>query len=113
METNGLLEGHSYHAGVDYANEMQLSDFAKAGGVVTRVRVLTGFWGGVKMADISYIHGKLPNGTTVPLNVQVENGVPLWGPRGLKAKLIAWAEDQGVYAKGLGLLDENNWSVLS
>ena len=23
-----------------------------------------------------------------------------------------WAKEEGVYAKGLGLLDENNWAVL-
>ena len=111
-ETNGLVNGTEYHASVDYANEMHLGDFAKAGGKISRVRILTGNWGGVLMADISYIHGVLPNGTVVPINVQVGNGTPLYGPKGIKAQFIGWAKEEGVFAKGIGLLDEANWSVL-
>ena len=112
-ETNGLMDGHAYHAGVDYADQMTLGEFAKAGGKITRVRILTGSWGGVRMADISYIHGVLPSGKTVPLRVGVGNGTPMWGPRGLKAQFIAWGKEEGVFAKGIGLLDEANWSVLN
>ncbi len=112
-ETNGLIDGHAYHAGVSYDDEVTLAELARRGGKISRVRILTGSWGGVRMADISYIHGVLPSGKTVPVRVAVENGTPLWGPRGLKAQFIAWGKEEGVFAKGIGLLDEANWSVLN
>lgn len=113
QETNGLVNGHDYHGGVDYANQMTLAELAQRGGKISRVRILTGSWAGQRMADVSYIHATLPDGTTVPLNVTGNvMGVPLWGPKGLKAMFIEWAKEQGVYAKALGLLDESNWSIL-
>lgn len=113
VETNGLEAGHEYHASVDYAEELQLSEVARLGGRISRVRVLTGSWAGQKMADVSYIHATLPSGQIVPVRVTGNLlGVPLWGPKGLKSNLIAWAREEGVYAKALGLLDEGNWSVL-
>lgn len=113
QETNGLENGHDYHAGVDYADQITLAELAKRGGRISRVRILTGSWGGVKMADISYIHATLPSGQTVPINVTGNvMGVPLWGPKGMKAHFIEWAKEEGVFAKGLGLLDESNWSIL-
>lgn len=113
VETNGLENGHEYHAGVSYADELTLAEVARRGGRISRLRVLTGFWAGVKMADVSYIHAVLPSGQIVPVRVTgTLQGVPLWGPKGLKSNLIAWAREEGVYAKALGLLDEGNWSVL-
>ena len=109
-ETNGLIDGHAYHAGVSYDDEVTLAELARRGGKITRIRILTGSWGGVKMADISYIHGEV-DGKTVPVRVAV-SGTPLWGPQGLKAQFIAWGKEEGVFAKGIGLLDEANWSIL-
>lgn len=113
VETNPLVSGHEYHASVDYADEITLAEVARRGGRISRVRVLTGSWAGQKMADVSYIHAVLPSGKIVPVNVTGDlQGVPLWGPKGLKSQLIAWAREEGVFAKALGLLDEGNWSVL-
>jgi hypothetical protein len=109
-ETNGLLDGHAYHEAVDYTVQYTLKDVAEAGGHVTRVRLLTEVWPGHgRVADVSYIHATLGNGKTVPVRVDVDNCTPL---RQLKGKLIEWAKREGVFAKGLGLLDEGNWSVL-
>ena len=61
------------------------------------------------LCDISYIHATLPDGRTVPVYLGVGNCTPR---PALKAAFIAWAKEEGVFAKGLGLLDESNWSVL-
>lgn len=112
VQATGEVVTTEYHDQVDYQNGMTLSEFAKAGGKISRVRILTGLWSGRRMADISYIHGVLPSGTAIPIYVEVANGIPLYGPKGLKSEFIAWAKREGVFAKGLGLLDEGNWSVL-
>lgn len=104
-ETNGLLNGYNYHSSVDYANEMTLAEVAEAKGKITRLRILTE----AGRCDISYIHATLPDGRTVPVNCSYLRADML---RNLKKNLIEWAKFHGVYAKGLGLLDENNWSIL-
>jgi hypothetical protein len=102
-ETNGLSEiGHDYHSTVQHKRTMSLAQVAKEGGKITRVRILAERG----MADISYVHATLPDGTVVPVC-----GTPMLG-RSWKRSLIEWAVDEGVYAKALGLLDEGNWSVL-
>jgi hypothetical protein len=110
VSTNDLVNGAEYHGQVDYSARMTLKQVSEAGGKVTRVRVLTEM---VPMAgrfcDISYVHATLPDGKTVDVcNVGVNNMVPM---RALKGELIKWAKAEGVFAKGLGLLDEGNWSV--
>lgn len=111
VQASGEVVTTEYHDGVSYDEQMTLSQLIKAGGRVSRVRLLTENWGGVHMADISYIHGTLPSGKVVPLYVEAGSG-PLWGPKGMKGQFIAWAKAEGVFAKGCGLLDEENWSVL-
>jgi hypothetical protein len=110
-ETNGLLDGHAYHEAVDYTVQYTLKDVAEAGGKITRLRLLTEVWPGAgRRCDVSYCHATLPNGKTVPVQVGWNvNGVFL---RDMKKALIDWAKEEGVFAKGLGLLDEGNWSVL-
>ncbi|AZV01736.1 hypothetical protein HOV00_gp29 [Microbacterium phage Schubert] len=107
-ETNGLENGHEYHSTVDYES-ITLAELKARGGHISRVRILTGVWPGLgRMADISYIHGTV-QGRPVAIRVDVENGIPL---RNLKGEFIEWAKREGVYAKGIGLLDEGNWSIL-
>lgn len=108
-ETNGLIDGAVYHREVDYSDFYTLADVKAAGGKITRVRLLTQRWPEGRRADISYIHATLANGKTVPVNVQCENGVFL---HKLKGEFIAWAQREGVFAKGIGLLDNSNWSVM-
>ena len=109
VRASGEVVSSEYHEGVSYDDEMTLGELVRKGGKVTRVRLLTEVWPGRgRMADISYIHGTLPSGKVVPLRLGVYGG-PL---RGLKGDFIAWAKEEGVFAKGCGLLDEANWSIL-
>lgn len=102
-ETNGLSEiGYDYPSTVQHRRAMPLAQVAKEGGKITRVRIFSERG----MADISYVHATLPDGAVVPVT-----GTPMLG-RSWKRSLIEWAAAEGVYAKGLGLLDESNWSVL-
>ncbi|MFT4471419.1 hypothetical protein ACMX2H_16065 [Arthrobacter sulfonylureivorans] len=114
FESNGLVDGAAYHEAVDYSRAngwMGLKQVAEAGGKISRVRVLTER---IPMAgtfcDISYVHATLPNGQIVNVDdVNVRNMTPM---NKLMGELINWAKSEGVYAKGLGLLDRSNWSVL-
>lgn len=111
VQADGEVVSSSYHDQVDYANQMSLGELIAAGGKVTRVRLLTEVWPGRgRMADISYIHGALPDGTVVPLHLGTLNSGGLL--RELKGDFIEWAKVEGVFAKTSGLLDEGNWSVL-
>ena len=103
-ETNALQNGAAYHGDVDYSESMTLAQLAEAGGKITRLRV---FREGLRV-DVSYIHATLPDGSIVPVV-----GYPAFSNWfGFKANLVEWAKEQGVFAKGLGLLDESNWSIL-
>lgn len=104
-EVNGLVDGAAYHAQVDYSRKYSLAQVAELKGRITRVRILTEG----PFRDISYINATLPNGEMVDVSVGVNN---LVHRSKLKGELIAWAAREGVFAKGLGLLDEGNWSVL-
>jgi hypothetical protein len=109
-ETNGLFDGNAYHQSVDYADAMTLAQVAAAGGKITRLRILGGGPSDGFYADISYIHATLPDGRIVPLHQDYPMCFPI---RTTMAVLIEWAKEHKVYAKGLGLLDKSNWSVLS
>jgi hypothetical protein len=113
VKFTGELVGHEYHEQVSYDNQMTLAEVAAGGGRITRVRVLAQRWPSGYMCDISYIHATLADGTLAPviLGGDVFSGA-LWGNDGLKARMIGWAKEEGVFAKNLGLLDENNWSIL-
>ena len=73
---------------------------------IVRLRLLTDrgfpFW------DVSYCYGVLKDGTKVRVNLPQHQF-----PRAtLKGSLIEMCKREGVFAKGLGLLDENVWSRL-
>lgn len=104
-EVNGLVDGHAYHAQVDYSRFYSLAQVKELGGKITRVRVLTEG----PFRDVSYINATLPNGEIVNVSVGVNN---MTHRSKFKGELIAWAAREGVFAKGIGLLDEGNWSVL-
>jgi hypothetical protein len=53
--------------------------------------------------DVSYCYGVLKDGTHVRVHLP-EHSFP---KRGLKKALVEMAKEAGVYAKGLGLLDDN------
>lgn len=110
-QTNPIEPG--YHETVDYQNDLTLSQLQAAGGKITRVRFLTDYIPqlGGRVADISYVHGETPDGVIHSIKVTA----PQWSliPQyKIKGALIEWAKEEKVYAKGLGLLDEGNWSIL-
>lgn len=103
-ETNPIEAG--YHEARTEQVFLSLSELAARGGRVTRVRWLMERG----LADLSYVHGVLPDGTPVHVRAAACFLIPR---REMKGSLIRWAQGERVYAKGLGLLDEGNWSVLS
>lgn len=52
--------------------------------------------------DLSYCYGELKDGTPVRVQVPFYNLNRNWA-----ADIIAWGRKEGVYAKGLGLLDDS------
>lgn len=110
QEVNGLVDPSAYYQARKNVQFMGLGELQKLGGRVTRLRFLTGSdYSGGRIWDVSYCHAELPDGTPVHVH-----GGPLCIPGKYKVKgeLIAWAKSEGAYAKGLGLLDEANWSVM-
>lgn len=109
-ESNGLVNPKEYHETVDYSVTYSLKDFADAGGRITRLRLLTEYVPHLRtrMVDVSYCHGILPDGKIVPVGVYLHAATT----RTLKGDLIALAKAEGVFAKGIGLLNEGNWSQL-
>lgn len=85
---------------------LSLAELSAAGGRVTRVRWLMERG----RADLSYVHGVLPDGTPVHVRGAGVYLIPRWE---MKKSLIEWARSEGVFAKELGLLDDANWSVLN
>lgn len=109
-EENGLTDPAAYYADRAGRTEyMTLNELAARRGRITRVRLLTERQGGVRMCDISYVHGVLPDGTPVSLYA---NYPMCFNYRNTMGELIEWAKREGVYAKALGLLDRGNWSIL-
>lgn len=110
QESNHLQSPTEYHAAVDYDESLSLSEVAAAGGKITRLRILSEWRGTYGIKDVSYCHATLPNGKVVPVRVDGNlMGVPA---QKFMGELIAWAKEQGVFAKSLGLLDKSNWSEL-
>lgn len=132
VHAEGEVVTESYHAGVSN-EDWTLAEISKAGGRVSRVRLLQE----MGRVDISYIHAEVPadcptcsgkpsifmgcstcrsTGSftkTVRVNLSsMPTGSHMLWRREVKGAFIAWAKEEGVYAKGLGLLDEGNWSVL-
>lgn len=108
QQSNGLVNPNAYHDAVDYSTTYTLAEVAAAGGRITRVRILTERTMGGTLCDISYIHATLADGRMVQVQNHLDNLTPL---RNLKGEMIKWAQREGVFAKGLGLLDEGNWSI--
>lgn len=73
---------------------------------ITRLRLLTDR--GLPFFDVSYCYGVLADGTPVRVNLPRHQ----FGRRMIKHDIIDMCRREGVFAKGLGLLDESNWSVL-
>lgn len=74
---------------------------------ITRLRLVTD--PGFPMYDVSYCYGRMKDGE----DVRVELPVHQFPKRNLTGALIEMCRKQHVYAKGLGLLDRENVSIIS
>jgi hypothetical protein len=108
VQFDGALVGPEYHDTVDNSYAYSLAEVAAEGGRISRFRVLQDgrYWS--SPCDVSYVHATLADGRIVPVRVEVGGCYRSQ----LKGELIAWAKREGVYAKGIGLLDEGSWSVM-
>ena len=103
-ETNPLWTSEATHENIDWDERSWLGDPRLKR--IVRLRLLTE--PGYPYMDISYCYAQLKDGRFVRLD-----GAPMSiSRRKPKADLIAWAREEGVNAKALGLLDEDNWSIL-
>lgn len=106
IETNALHSPEAYHAAKTQA--MTLSELENSGGIVTRVRLFAEKRRGTWFVDVSYIDGTLPTGETVMIK-----GVPGLGRRSsLADDLRQWADDEGVDAEQINLMNAGIWSFL-
>ena len=103
METNRLSdEILAYYHTID-REPITLRELADARGQIVRVRM----YRENGITDFGYIYGELPDGTPVRIS-----DIPGAEYAPATAILIDWAKSEGVYAKGIGLLNQLNWSVL-
>ena len=106
VETNPLYNPEAYHATKTTA--MTLSELENNGGIVTRIRLLAEKRNGTWFVDVSYIDGTLPTGETVMVK-----GMPYLNRRDdIMTDLRQWADDEGVNAEDLNLLNSGIWSFL-
>lgn len=109
VQETGMPVGPEYHATVDHSTEWTLAEISRRGGRITRVRLFHE----QGRFDVSYIHGFVPGVGNVHVNLchmtSAGFGIPR---RAFKGEMIKWAQAERVFAKGLGLLDESNWSIL-
>lgn len=104
-ETNPLWMSEATHENIDYSEgDVPLSDLRITR--IVRLRLLTD--PGSPFYDISYCYGQLKDGRYIRVNL----GDHMLPKRGTKGRLIELAKEAGRYGKGLGLLDEGNWSIL-
>lgn len=103
-EINGLVNGHEYHSNVT-SNITKTVPWTTKGLKITRLRMLSDpgfpFW------DVSYCHGTL-NGEPVEVSLPFDQ-LP---KRGRNKAIVQHAIKDGVYAKGLGILNPMVQSTL-
>lgn len=93
--------------------DVTLGELAAQGGRITRVRWIGGEYipGRGKCYDLCYVHGQI-RGEEVSVRLDGLENWALVPKHQRKGEMIAWAKAWGVFAKGLGLLDDSNWSTL-
>lgn len=97
-ETNGLADPKAYHQTVTDRLQRHVY-WTEPGLKVIRLRLLSDR--GFPAWDVSYCHGVLdgePVWVQLPF-YQLEKG------KGLARQIVEYAKEDGVYAKGLGILD--------
>lgn len=110
-EVNGLSSAHeAFREEIDYSQRVDITDRRLA--KIVRLRLLLPSWeermSGYNNADVSYCWGELKDGTHVYVNVTLRIDIR----KGVKAGIVAMAKQEGIYAKGLGLLDDSVISTL-
>lgn len=104
-ETNTINEAiKATREAIDHQEPVHLTDPRLA--KVTRLRLITD--PGFPMWDLSYCYGELKDGTPVYVQLPWHQ----FSRRGLKNDLIQMCRESGLYAKGLGLLDDSVISLL-
>lgn len=102
-QLGSVKAGQEYHS---QFNEAPTVYWDAKGLKITRFRILTD--PGFPAWDVSYCHGRL-NGK--PVNVDLP--FAQMPKRGWKRYVVEMAKKDGVYAKGLGILDPINISAIS
>lgn len=112
VEYDGVQVDHRYHEQVS-SEALTLGEVAARGGKISRVRLIGGDYipGRGKCYDVSYVHATV-GGTIHQVNLQGLDNWSLLPRRDVKGEFIAWAKNERVFAKALGLLDEGNYSFL-
>jgi hypothetical protein len=104
-ESNGLTEaGEAFRKEIDYSRRTWLWDKDLAR--IERLRLISDI--GFPVWDVSYCWGVLKDGT----KVRVQLPVFQFSKRNLRRDIVKMCQDAGVYAKGLGLLEECNISKM-
>jgi hypothetical protein len=113
VEYDGVQVDQTYHEQVS-SDSLTLGEISARGGKISRVRLIGGDYipGRGKCYDVSYVHATLPDETIVQVNLQGLDNWNLLPRREVKGEFIAWAKNEHVFAKALGLLDESNYSWL-
>jgi len=97
-ETQGLENARGYHADRHAQERIALVDWSTKGLRITRLRLLSD--PGFPAWDVSYCHGIL-NGEHVDVQLPFSQ-LP---KRAMIAAIVAHAKRDGVFAKGVGILD--------
>lgn len=104
IDINNLQRDHGMSGG-DYHDQFAkapLVDWTEPGLYITRLRLI----GDMGWLDVSYVHGRLKDGTLVKVQVPFDR-IPL---RGHKRVIVQYAIKDGVHAGRLGCFD--NISIL-
>jgi hypothetical protein len=106
QETNPIANlGEDYHSTVDHSVTYRLSDPEVV--KIVRLRLIGYNRFEYPRWDVSYCHGRLADGTLVPVDLGDHQLPPRY-----KARLLELAKEAGRYAKGMGLLDDGVISTL-
>lgn len=98
-ETNGLIDAAAYHESVTHNIKQSVDWKDRRLKKVTRLRLLSD--PGFPVWDVSYCHGVLQNGEPVEVVLPFSQ-LP---KRKVSRTIVNYAKRDGVYAKGLGVLD--------
>lgn len=98
QETNGITAAqHQFRGEIDYSENVWIGDARLAR--IERLRLISS--PGFPVWDVSYCWGVLKDGTKVTVRLPRNQ----FGKRSLLRELVEMGKAEGVYLKGLGMLD--------